>query len=336
MSGRRISRRSVLALAACTALGAVGCGRAEEYTGPELILRYAENQPEDYPTTQAALAFADLVAQRTEGRVKVVVYSGGGLGAEQSVIEQMQYGGIDFARVSLSQLAEYIPALSVLQLPYLYEDASQMWRVLDGSIGDDFLAMLDEMDLVGLSWFDAGVRSFYTREKVTDLEQLQGLTLRVQESDMMSEMITDLGAEPVQVVYSQVYAALRNGQIDGAENNWPSYDAMGHYEVAPYFLQDEHTRVPEVQLASTAAIEKLEALDPSYPEVLRTCARESARTERRLWAQREARSEKELREWGVEVTTLPDAEKQKFRAAVQPLYDRFADQAELLERIKES
>ena len=318
---RKLTRRQVLT--------------AEE-AKPELILRYAENQPEDYPTTQAALAFAGVVADRTDGRVKVAVYSGGELGAEQSVIQQMQFGGIDFARVSLSQLAEYIPALSVLQLPYLYEDASQIWRVLDGSIGDDFLAMLDEMDLVGLSWFDAGVRSFYTREKVTDLEQLQGLTLRVQESDMMSEMITDLGAEPVQVVYSQVYAALRNGQIDGAENNWPSYDAMGHYEVAPYFLQDEHTRVPEVQLASTAAIEKLEALDPSYPEVLRTCARESARTERRLWAEREARSEKELREWGVEVTTLPDAEKQKFRAAVQPLYDRFADQAELLERIKES
>ena len=118
-----ISRRSVLALAACTALGAVGCSKTEEYTGPELILRYAENQPEDYPTTQAALAFADLVAERTEGRVKVVVYSGGELGAEQSVIEQMQYGGIDFARVSLSQLAEYQPALSVLQLPFLYTDA---------------------------------------------------------------------------------------------------------------------------------------------------------------------------------------------------------------------
>lgn len=335
---RKLTRRQVLtAAAAVAALTLCGCRQQEpEEAKPELILRYAENQPEDYPTTQAALVFAGVVADRTDGRVKVAVYSGGELGAEQSVIQQMQFGGIDFARVSLSQLAEYIPALSVLQLPYLYEDASQMWRVLDGSIGDDFLAMLDEMDLVGLSWFDAGVRSFYTREKVTDLEQLQGLTLRVQESDMMSEMITDLGAEPVQVVYSQVYAALRNGQIDGAENNWPSYDAMGHYEVAPYFLQDEHTRVPEIQLASTAAIEKLEALDPSYPEVLRTCARESARTERRLWAQREARSEKELREWGVEVTTLPDAEKQKFRAAVQPLYDRFADQAELLERIKES
>lgn len=334
-----MTRRQLLhLLTAAPALAVTGCTAQSASSQQEkpLILRYAENQPEDYPTSKAAKAFAELVAQRTDGRVKVLVYSGAELGAEQSVIQQMQFGGVDFSRVSLSQLAEYEPELSVLQLPYLYSDAEQMWRVLDGSIGDDFLAMLDQMDLVGLSWFDAGVRSFYTREKVTDLEQLQGLTLRVQESDMMSEMITDLGAEPVQVVYSQVYAALRNGQIDGAENNWPSYDAMGHYEVAPYFLQDEHTRVPEIQLASTAAIEKLEALDPSYPEVLRTCARESARTERRLWAEREARSEKELREWGVEVTTLPDAEKQKFRAAVQPLYDRFADQAELLERIKES
>ena len=265
MSGRRISRRSVLALAACTALGAVGCSRAEEYTGPELILRYAENQPEDYPTTQAALAFADLVAQRTEGRVKVVVYSGGGLGAEQSVIEQMQYGGIDFARVSLSQLAEQLPTLSVLQLPFLYTDAPQMWRVLDGEIGDGFLSSLGAMDLVGLSWFDAGVRSFYTREKVETLADLVGLTLRVQESDLMSEMIQDLGAQPVQVVYSRVYAALHNAEIDGAENNWPSYEAMGHYEVAPYFLEDEHTRVPELQLASEAAMEKLAELDETLP-----------------------------------------------------------------------
>ena len=98
-----------------------GAGRA----GAELILRYAENQPEDYPTTQAALAFADLVAQRTDGRVKVLVYSGGELGAEQSVIQQMQFGGIDFSRVSLSQLAEYEPALSVLQLPYLYTELTR-------------------------------------------------------------------------------------------------------------------------------------------------------------------------------------------------------------------
>ena len=336
MSGRMISRRSVLALAACTALGAVGCSKTEEYTGPELILRYAENQPEDYPTTQAALAFADLVAERTEGRVKVVVYSGGELGAEQSVIEQMQYGGIDFARVSLSQLAEYQPALSVLQLPFLYTDAPQMWRVLDGEIGDEFLSGLGAMDLVGLSWFDAGVRSFYTREKVETLADLAGLTLRVQESDMMSEMILDLGAKPTQVVYSRVYAALHNAEIDGAENNWPSYEAMSHYEVAPYFLRDEHTRVPEIQLASIPAMEKMAALDPTFPDILRSCARESALIERTLWAEQEEGAEQEMLARGIVVTELSSEEKQKFRAAVQPLYDQFADQSELIARIQNS
>ena len=336
MSGRMISRRSVLALAACTALGAVGCSKTEEYTGPELILRYAENQPEDYPTTQAALAFADLVAERTEGRVKVVVYSGGELGAEQSVIEQMQYGGIDFARVSLSQLAEYQPALSVLQLPFLYTDAPQMWRVLDGEIGDEFLSGLGAMDLVGLSWFDAGVRSFYTREKVETLADLAGLTLRVQESDMMSEMILDLGAKPAQVVYSRVYAALHNAEIDGAENNWPSYEAMGHYEVAPYFLKDEHTRVPELQLASEAAMEKLAELDERFPDTIRACGKESALAERRLWAEREASAEGNMREWGVEVTTLSAAEKARFRAAVELVYAAFEEQSRLIQRIREA
>ena len=296
MSGRMISRRSVLALAACTALGAVGCSKTEEYTGPELILRYAENQPEDYPTTQAALAFADLVAERTEGRVKVVVYSGGELGAEQSVIEQMQYG----------------------------------------EIGDEFLSGLGAMDLVGLSWFDAGVRSFYTREKVETLADLAGLTLRVQESDMMSEMILDLGAKPAQVVYSRVYAALHNAEIDGAENNWPSYEAMGHYEVAPYFLKDEHARVPELQLASEAAMEKLAELDERFPDIIRTCGKESALTERRLWAEREASAEKHMREWGVEVTTLSAAEKARFRAAVEPMYAAFEEQSRLIQRIREA
>lgn len=335
-----ISRRAMLVGTACAALGTLaGCGKTEP-TGtepqPELLLRYAENQPEDYPTTQAALAFADRVAERTEGRVKVVVYSGGELGAEQSVIEQMQFGGIDFARVSLSQLAGQLESLSILQLPYLYADAQQMWRVLDGSIGDGFLSTLDTMNLVGLSWFDAGVRSFYTREKATCLADLQGKIIRVQESDMMSEMVADMGAVPVQVVYSQVYAALHNGKIDGAENNWPSYEAMGHYEVAPFFLQNEHTRVPEIQIASKAALEKLAGLDSSFPGIIRGCARDSANVERRLWAEREAQAEENMRAWGVEVTTLPEAELQKFRDSVRPLYAQFEAQAELIKQIQES
>ncbi len=337
-----IARRELLSAAAVmTLMSVTGCSFPRNNSSsvekkPELILRYAENQPEDYPTTQAALDFAQRVNEKTDGRVKIAVYSGGELGAEQSVIEQMQFGGIDFARVSISQLAEYVPSLNVLQLPFLYRDADQMWRVLDGAIGDEFLASLDTVDLTGLSWFDAGVRSFYTRKKVTSLAELQGLTLRVQESDMMSEMVTDLGADPVQVVYSQVYAALHNNEIDGAENNWPSYEAMSHYEVAPYFLRDEHTRVPEIQLASVAAMERLAKLDPSFPSVIRNCARESAQTERILWAERETEAERNMLEKGIIVTELSAEEKQKFRNAVQPLYEKFREQQKRIERIQES
>ena len=137
-------------------------------------------------------------------------------------------------------------------------------------------------------------------------------------------------------MYSKVYAALHNGEIDGAENNWPSYEAMGHYEVAPYFLKDEHTRVPEVQLASPAVMEKLAALDERYPEIIRLCARESAKVERRIWAQQEAESESDLRAAGIEVTELDEEEKARFRAAVQPMYDRFAQQGELIARIQQA
>ena len=152
----------------------------------------------------------------------------------------------------------------------------------------------------------------------------------------MSMMVSALGADPVQVVYSQVYAALHNGQIDGAENNWPSYEAMSHYEVAPYFLRDEHTRVPEIQLASIPAMEKLAALDPTFPGILRSCAWESALIERTLWAEQEAGAEQDMLARGIVVTELSSEEKQKFRAAVQPLYDQFAEQAELIARIQKS
>ena len=328
-------RRTFLAGLGFAALQLAGCG-AKPQTTPDYVLTYADNQPAGYPTTQGAQYFADLVQQQTGGKVVIQVKSGGEYGTEQEVWQQLSIGGIDFARVSLSQLAGLLENLSVLQLPYLYEDAKQMWRVLDGSIGDGFLSTLENVDLVGLSWFDAGVRSFYTREKAATLVDLQGKVIRVQESDMMSEMVSDMGAVPVQVVYSQVYAALHNGRIDGAENNWPSYEAMGHYEVAPYFLKNEHTRVPEIQIASRAALEKLAGLDSSFPGIVRGCARDSANVERRLWAEREAQAEEDMRAWGVEVTTLSEAEMQKFRAAVRPMYERFAEQAELIRQIQEA
>ena len=332
-----ISRRSLLVGTACAALGALtGCTAPEptaEEPQPELILRYAENQPEDYPTTKAALAFAEMVAQRTDGRVKVVVYSGGELGAELSVIEQMQFGGIDFARLSLSVLAVDLPKLNVLQLPCLYEDAAHMWRVLDGPIGEEFLRVFAERDMVGLSWYDAGARSFYSDKSLRSLEDLQGMTIRVQDANVVIDMVKLLGGDPVTLAYSDVYAAFETDKIDAAENNWPAYLAMEHYKVARYYLVDEHSRVPEIQLASGKTWAKL---PDEYRSVLRECARESARYERELWIQQEAAARKTVLAAGCREIQLSDEEKERFRELVQPLYEKYAGPyLELVKKIQQ-
>ena len=157
-------RAAVILLALCLALW--GCSR-EAPPQAELILRYADNQPQDYPTTLAAEYFAQLVEERTQGRILIRVYSNGVLGSENSVFEQVQFGGIDFTRVSVGTLSEYCPIMELLQLPYLYDDADHMWRVLDSSIGEDFLSQVRKNNAVGMSWLDAGARSFYTRQPVT-------------------------------------------------------------------------------------------------------------------------------------------------------------------------
>ena len=290
-------------------------------TQKTMVLRYAENQPQDYPTTQAAYKFAEMVEEKTNGRIKIEVYYGAQLGDEKAVIEQLQFGAIDFTRVSLSPLAEFEKSLNVLQLPYLYTDATQMWKVLEGPIGDQFLASVEDNGLIGLSWFDAGARNFYNSKRpITKLSDLAGLKIRVQESQLMMGMVQALGANATPMSYGEVYSGLQTGVIDGAENNWPSYESTSHYEVAPYFVLDEHTRVPEMQMVSKITWNKLSAEDQA---IIKECALESAKIERELWAEKELASEEKVKADGAVITELEPGEKEKFQAAMAPLYAEF-------------
>ncbi len=311
------------ALAGTIILGAcvLSGERAADPPSPEYVLTYAENQSEDYPTTQGAHLFARLVYERTGGKVEILVNAGGTLGEEQSTIAQMQFGGIDFARVSLGSLAEFIPQLNVLQMPYLYTGADHMWEVLEGPVGDTFLHSLEGSGLVALSWYDAGARNFYSASKpIETLEDVEGMRIRVQDSELMKAMVEALGASAVPLEYSQVYSALETGTIDAAENNWPSYDSMRHYEVAPYYTIDEHTRVPEMQIMAEATWQRL---SPEYQAVILECARESALYERKLWEEQSRRSEERLRQAGCQVIELSPEEKARFREAMMSVYDQY-------------
>lgn len=303
----------------------MACGKAdsreETATVPEYVFTYAENQAEDYPTTQGGYKFAELVRERTGGKIEILISAGAVLGDEKSVVDQLRFGGIDFTRASISSLGDVLPKMNVLQLPYLYTGQEHMWKVLDGEIGDEFFAEVESLGLVALSWYDAGARNFYTSTKpIEKLEDFQGMKIRVQEAEVMADMVEALGAEAVPMTYTLVYSALQTGEIDGAENNWPSYESMGHYEVAKYYTVDEHTRVPEVQLVSRSTWDQL---TPEYQQIIRECAKESAIYERDLWARREKTAMRKVVAKDCQVVELSAEEKQRFRNAVMPLYEKY-------------
>ncbi len=292
--------------------------------GGQTVLTLSEVHAEGYPTTLADYEFARLVEERTEGRIKIEVYSGGTLyGEETGSIEALQIGDLAFARVSASPVASYVPALNVIQLPYLYRDGEHMWQVLNSEIGQN---MLDEIQasgsgLVGLCYYDAGARNFYTKTPVTCVEDMAGLKIRLQNNAMMVEMVQLLGGNGVTGIGpNDVYSAIQQGTIDGAENNWPTYESMGDYQVAPYFVLDGHTRVPEILLASETV---LETLDPADVEIIKECAKETQAYEIEQWALREQSSEEKVTSEGVTVTELSADELAKFQERMTPIYEKY-------------
>ncbi len=311
----------LLLVAVAMMLPLFASGSAE---GGTTVLTLSEVHAEGYPTTLADYRFAELVNERTEGRIQIEVYSGGTLyGEETGAIEALQIGDLAFARVSASPVASYVPALNIIQLPYLYRDGDHMWQVLNGEIGQNMLSEIQASGsgLVGLCYYDAGARNFYTKTPVTCVEDMAGLKIRLQNNAMMVEMVRLLGGNGVTGIGpNDVYSAIQQGTIDGAENNWPTYESMGDYQVAPYFVLDGHTRVPEILLASEAV---LETLDPADVEIIKECAKETQAYEIEQWALREQSSEEKVVSEGVTVTELSAEELAKFQERMTPIYEEY-------------
>ena len=304
------------------------------FAADQIVLRLAEIHPADYPTTLGNLEFARLVEERTQGRIKIEVYFGAQLGDEKSVIEQVQFGAIDFARISVSPVSEFAKELNVLQLPYIYRDGEHMWKVLDSEIGQNLLKSVEKAKMVGLSFYDAGSRNFYNSKKeIKSVADLKGMKIRVQQSKLMMDMITALGASPSPMPMGDVYSALQTGVIDGAENNWPSYVSASHNEVAKYYTVDGHTRVPEITVASIATMSKLA---PEDQELIKQAAKDSVKFQIAAWAKKEKESEEKAIATGSVITRLDPAAAEEFRQAVLPLYEQYGtDYLDLIKQIQE-
>ena len=308
-----MKRLMTLALALALALCAA--------TASAVTLKLSEVHAEGYPTTLADQEFARLVEERTDGRIKIDVYSGGALyGEETGAIEALQLGDLAFSRVSASPVSSYVPAMNAIQMPYLYKNADHMWAVLNGEIGQKMLSEVQASGsgLVGLCWYDAGARSYYTNKPVTCVEDMKGLKIRMQNNRMMVAMTNVLGGVGVTGIGpNEVYSAITQGTIDGAENNWPTYQNMGDYEAAPYYVLDKHTMVPEILLASEAVLAELDEADV---EIIKACARETQEYEKQKWAEKEASSEQIVRAAGCTITELtPEAFAEFQEAMTRPV-----------------
>lgn len=315
---------SVLIMASLTtSIFASGQNEAAQDEKP-VLLRLAEAQVKTYPATLGAIEFARLVNERSKGRIKIKVYTGGQLGGdEKAVLQQVQFGAIDFTRVNISPVTELAPMLNLLQFPYLFKSYDHMHKVLDSPIGAKFLESVSGAKLVGLALYDAGSRNFYNNVKpITSIADMAGLKLRVPPSHLMMDMVDAIGASATPMAFGEVYSALQTHVIDGAENNWATYDMVSHYEVAKYITEDAHTMPPEILVASKMVMDKLPAEDIA---LIKKAAADSVIYERAKYKAIEDKSKNKLISTGdIVVTELTAPEKEKFIKAVEPLYAKYS------------
>ncbi|MER8845764.1 MULTISPECIES: TRAP transporter substrate-binding protein [Mesorhizobium] len=306
--------------AATFAIGSLLIGAANA----ETVLRSSDTHPDGYPTVEAVKYMGDLIKQRTAGRYSIEVYHSAQLGEEKDTIEQTQAGVIDLDRVSMGPFNGIVPETAVPSLPYMFRSVEHMRHVMDGGVGDQILKAFEAHDLVGLAFYDSGARSFYnTKKDITSMADMKGMKFRVIQSDVFVDMVNALGANATPMAYGEVYSALQTGVIDGAENNWPSFESAKHYEVAKHYTMDEHQIVPEVLVMSKASWAKL---SPEDQAIVRQAAKDSVVKMRELWDAQEKKSRGIVEAAGVKVSQI---DKQPLIDAMKPVYDKYLSTPEL-------
>ncbi|WP_409524032.1 TRAP transporter substrate-binding protein [Nitrincola sp. MINF-07-Sa-05] len=281
------------------------------------------HQP-DYPVSVAMDEFGKLIAERTNGSYTPKAYHSAQLGQQDDAIELLQFGVVDFAVFNLVPLNNIVSATQATTLPYAFKSVEHMHRVMDGAVGDEIGKAMEAADMVALAWYDSGSRSFYANKPLNSIDDLKGLKIRVQNSDVNVAMVEALGANATPIPFGEVYTSIQSGVVDGAENNWPSYESTSHYQVAKYYLLDQHTIVPEVFAINKSVWNKLSDEEKA---IFKQSARDSADLQRTLWAQREEKSEQIIRDSGATIVELDD--KTDFINAMQPVYAEFATDPEV-------
>ena len=297
----------------------------------KVTLKLAHNLDRSHVVHQAFEEMAKEVQQLSNGNMRVRIYPSSQMGSARETLELLQNGALDMTKGSASDLESFDNTYAIYNLPYLFKDQAHFNQVVFGEVGKEIMESTKEKGFFAISAYVAGTRSFYAKKPITKPEDLKGLKIRVQASPTTLKMVELMGGSPTPISFGEVYTAMQQGVVDGAENNVPSWVQTRHIEIAKVFSEDEHTSIPDFLVISTKTWNKL---TPDQQQILMKAAKDSEAYQQKLWEKVDSDSRAQAKAMGA---TIISVDKAPFRAVVKPLYDDFAKdpkQAALLEKFE--
>lgn len=300
------------------------------YAFADATLKLSHNQDKNHPVHISMQFMADEAKKLSDGGIKIRIYPNSQLGTQRESMELMQNGALDMVKSNASEMESFEPAYGAFNVPYLFNDIDHYYRSLEGDVGKQILQASKGKGFIGLTYYDAGARSFYAKKPIQTPADLKGLKIRVQPSPTAVKMIELMGGAPTPLAYGELYTALQQGVVDGAENNPTALTTARHGEVANIFSLDEHTMIPDVLLISSKV---WDGLSPEDKAIIQQAANSSMQYHRKIWQEMTDASMKEAEET-MKVQFIK-VDKKPFQDAVQPIRDEALQNPVISEYVKQ-
>jgi len=301
--------------------------------GGTKVLYLGHSLPQSHPVHKGILEFQRVLDEKSGGTVQIKVFPDAQLGSEREVLELLQIGSLAATKVSAATLSNFVPEYHILGIPYLFRSKEHQFSVLEGEIGKSILEKGSKFWLRGLCYYDAGSRSFYTSEKaIRTPEDLKSLKIRVMNNQMAINMVNSMGGSATPLSYSELYTAIQQGVVDGAENNPPSFVSSNHYEISKYYTLDQHSSVPDVLVIGTKFWEQLTAQEKVW---VQDAANESSQAQKVFWNESVEESIRVAKEHGVEII-IPEKSlfAEKSKSVVEGFVKEYPEFAPIVNQIK--
>ncbi len=292
--------------------------------GSSRVLKFAHGLPTNHPVHIGIEHMAKRLEEISGGQMKLVIFPSGQMGDETKCIEQVQMGTLAMTKTSAAPMGNFVSIMKVFSLPYMFDDSEHYWSVLEGEIGHELLDRLAIRDdgknsgFLGLGYFDSGSRNFYATYPIHTPADMKGKKFRVMRDPVAMDLVEALGGSPTPIPWGELYTALKQGVVDGAENNPPSIVSSRHSEVCKYLSLDAHSRIPDMVVVSDKIWQRLSEQERTW---LKQAMAEATTFQRELWQKATVAAMEEMEKEGV---TILKVDTTPYREAVKPVIKKHA------------